>query len=292
MSRGKGCASIALIAAAHEILEEIRPATVRAVCYRLFTLGLIENMGKSQTNRVSKQLVYAREQGMIPWEWVVDETRGAERPPCWDDPVEFARVVQRSYRRNRWARQDRQVEVWSEKGTVRGTLAPILDKYAVTFRVMHGYSSATVVNDVAAISLDYSEPILALYVGDFDPSGLHMSEVDLPSRIERYGGCVEIERVALTGQQIFANRGLPSFDVATKRRDPRYRWYVRNYGSQCWELDALSPVILRQAVESRILNMIDADEWNRCADVEKAERESLVSVMARWKDIMAGRAPS
>ena len=41
------------------------------------------------------------------------------------------------------------VEVWSEKGTVRGVLAPILDEYGVGFRVMHGFSSATTVHDIA-----------------------------------------------------------------------------------------------------------------------------------------------
>ena len=35
--------------------------------------------------------------------------------------------------------------VWSEKGTVRGVLQPVLDDYAVGFRVMHGFSSATTV---------------------------------------------------------------------------------------------------------------------------------------------------
>ena len=37
----------------------------------------------------------------------------------------------------------------SEKGTIRGVLAPVLDQYAVGFRVMHGFSSATSVHDVA-----------------------------------------------------------------------------------------------------------------------------------------------
>jgi hypothetical protein len=106
--------------------------------------------------------------------------------------------VQLSYRRNRWAQQPRQIEVWSEKGTVRGTLAPVLDKYGVTFRVLHGYSSATTVNEIAEESQDYDEPLLTLYVGDWDPSGLHMSEVDLPRRLSEYGASVEIVRVALT----------------------------------------------------------------------------------------------
>ena len=39
------------------------------------------------------------------------------------------------------------IEVWSEKGTVRGTLQPVLREFGVTFRVMHGYSSATTLHE-------------------------------------------------------------------------------------------------------------------------------------------------
>jgi hypothetical protein len=231
----------------HEILAEIQPATVRAVCYRLFTMGLIPEMSKSSTNGVSKQLVYARETGVIPWEWVVDETREPECVSAWDDPEQFALAVQHSYRRNHWTQQPRRVEVWSEKGTVRGTLAPVLDKYGVTFRVMHGYSSATVLNQVAEETCTLENPLMVLYVGDWDPSDLHMSDVDLPARLDRYDGHVEIERVALIEEDV-ENRGLPSFDAITKRKDPRYKWFVRGYGNKCWELDALSPVVLPPCV--------------------------------------------
>ena len=124
MPRGKTARSLALIDASVDILREIQPATVRAVCYRLFTLGLIESMAKTCTNRVSTQLVYAREHGLIPWTRIVDETREAERAPTSEDPDDYARTVQRAYRRDRWALQPRRVEVWSEKGTVRGTLEP------------------------------------------------------------------------------------------------------------------------------------------------------------------------
>jgi hypothetical protein len=88
------------------------------------------------------------------------------------------------------------LEVWSEKGTVRGTLAPVLDKYGVTFRVMHGFSSATIVNQVADETRDSENPLLVLYVGDWDPSGMHISEVDLPKRLAEYGGSINIKRVA------------------------------------------------------------------------------------------------
>lgn len=132
--RGKSKESLRLIEAARQILEEIEPASVRAVCYRLFTMGIIPNMSKGSTGKVSKQLVYARESGIIPWEWIVDETREAESVRTWTDPSEIVRSAVNGYRRDYWQEQPYRIEVWSEKGTVRGTLAPILDEYGVTFQ--------------------------------------------------------------------------------------------------------------------------------------------------------------
>ncbi len=104
--------------------------------------------------------------------------------------------------------------MWSEKGTIRGVLAPVLDEYAVGFRVMHGFSSATVVNDIAQD--DDGREVIALYVGDFDPSGMNMSEHDLPNRLEKYNGShVTVRRIALTRAQV---RGLPSFPQRIRRR--------------------------------------------------------------------------
>lgn len=283
MPRGKAAKSLALIDTARRILAEIQPATIRAVCYRLFTAGVLPDMSKASTNRVSTQLVYAREQGLIPWHWIVDETREAERVPSWADPAEYADVVRRSYRRDAWTMQPRRVEVWSEKGTVRGTLAPVLDEYGVTFRVMHGYSSATTLYQVARETAHLASPLLALYVGDWDPSGLHMSHEDLPARLAEYGANVELERVALTASDI-ASGNLPSFPVDTKCHDPRFRWYTTTFRlDRSWELDALNPTTLRERVARRIAAEIDRDAWEQCARVEAAERESLVRVLSAWK---------
>jgi hypothetical protein len=116
----------------------------------------------------------------------------------------------------------------------------VLDEYGVTFRVMHGYGSATAINGVAEDTNCSDKSLTILYVGDFDPSGLHMSEVDLPERLDRYGADADIERIALTETDV-ADPALPSFPAADKVNDPRYRWFVQNYGDRCWELDAMSP---------------------------------------------------
>jgi hypothetical protein len=52
MGRGKSRQVLELVAAAKAILEQIQPATVRAVCYRLFVAGVIGSMTKAETNRV------------------------------------------------------------------------------------------------------------------------------------------------------------------------------------------------------------------------------------------------
>src|SRR4029077_15673411 len=139
----------------------------------------------------------AREDGTIPWDWIVDETRRLERVSTWANPAEYARCVAQSYRRDFWDQQPVRVEMWSEKGTVRGVLQPVLDEYGVGFRVMHGFASATAVYDVAQDN--DGRPLIPLYVGDYDCSGMFMSEEDLPTRLKKYdGNHVELRRIALT----------------------------------------------------------------------------------------------
>lgn len=282
MSRGKGKATRDLVELAAAILAEIQPASVRAVCYRLFAAGAIGSMGKNETAKVSRALVWAREKGMIPWAWIVDETRGVERTPAWDDPESLLSAAVYQYRKDYWQDQPLRIEVWSEKGTVRGTLKPVLDKYGVAFRVMHGFGSATALHDAAEATTYANKGTVVLYVGDRDPSGRYMAEVDIQDRLERYDGDADIVQVALLGSDC---TGLPSFDVGTKRGDPRQALYIRHYGTRCWELDALPPPILRQRVQDEIVARLDVASWQRMRDVERAECESMGSFLADWRKL-------
>jgi hypothetical protein len=161
-----------------------------------------------------------------------------------------AEATSRSYRRDFWNQQPVRYEVWSEKGTVRGVLAPVLDEYAVGFRVMHGFASATAVYDVAQD--DDGRPLIVLYVGDYDPSGMFMSVHDLPDRLEKYdGGHVELRRIALKREQ---TADLLSFPASDKKGDKRHSWFVRNFGARCWELDAMDPNDLPPASRERSRN--------------------------------------
>jgi hypothetical protein len=276
--RGMAAKSIALIDAMYAAAKAAQPITGRGIGYKLFTAGHISSMSRSDMQRVYRLLKEARERGDIPWEWIVDETRELERTPSWDDPAQFVRTVSRSYRRDFWNQQPNRVEVWSEKGTVRGVLAPVLDEYGIGFRVMHGFSGATTIYDVAQDG--DGRPLVVLYCGDWDPSGMWMSECDLPGRLRKYGGDhVVVKRIALTRPDL---SGLPSFPAADKKKDPRYGWFVQNHGHRCWELDAMDPNDLRSSVESHITNLIEPEAWERCDHINKAEQESLRTVLNGW----------
>jgi hypothetical protein len=278
--KGRGMArrSLDLIEQMYAMAEAVRPITGRGVGYKLFIPRLIASMKTTDMQRVYRLLKQAREQGVIPWEWIVDETRPREGVSTWANPTEYARTVANSYRRDFWRDQPHRVVLVSEKGTVRGLLQPLIERYAVEFQPMGGFGSATKVHDFAQD--DDGRPLHLLYAGDYDCSGMSMSEVDLPNRIAKYGGNqIQLRRIALTLDQV---KGLPSFPASDKKKDPRYKWFVRNYGDCCWELDAIDPNDLRDCVEQAIVDLIEPKAWRRCELVNQAEQESIKTILKGW----------
>jgi hypothetical protein len=281
LKKGRGMAqrSLDLMEAMRAAAENAHPIT-RGIGYKLFSraVPLIPSMSTNDMQSVYRLLRLAREQDIIPWDWIVDETRELERVSTWDDPEEYARCVAQSYRRDFWNQQPVRVEVWSEKGTVRGVLAPVLDHYAVGFFPVHGFCAATGVHNAA----EYTDgrKLIVLYVGDFDPSGMYMSGEDLPRRFSKYDGDhVTLKRIALTRKQVSR---LPSFPASDKKKDTRYKWFVANHGNRCWELDAMDPNTLRTCVEKEIRRLIEPVAWQRCEIVNRAEQESVKSILSKW----------
>jgi hypothetical protein len=277
--RGRSKATLDLIRACLEIIEARYPITVRGVAYPLFvTYRLIDSMSKENTNKVSNHLTELREEGVIPWHYIVDESRTVEAEPGYANLEQYGRVIERAYRRDFWSDQKYRLIIVSEKATVSGLLRAIIEKYGVTWFPVHGFNSATKVNGfVEEIKAD-KRIYVFLYCGDWDPSGMWMSERDwfvtgtdhvFPrdtrkcNRLIRYGADpnrMKWQRIALVKEDL---QSLPSFDAEEKKTDTRYKWFIRNYGNQAYEIDAMDPRILRERVESHILRYIDHDAWER-----------------------------
>lgn len=271
--RGLSRISLRLLESAAVIAGKHGPISVRGVAYKLFVNRDIPSMGKKDVDKVGRLLVYAREHGIVDWDDIVDESRTAERPAAWDNLTDFSAAVARSYRRDFWGSLPYCLQVWSEKATVGGIIRPVTEQYGIPFLAVHGFGSATALHDAAIESSTDRREFIILYVGDFDPSGRHMSDVDLPVRLKRYGGAIEVRRIALNANDV---RGLPSFKA--KPADPRYKWYRAAFGEEAWELDALDPNILRQRVSDTILEYVDPAVWERLRTVEMAEKATVTRV--------------
>lgn len=275
--RGRGKSTLALESVILDIVDERHPITVRGIGYALFTRELIKSMSKNEISRISRITTEMRESGVMDWTHIVDDSRSVDRVSGWSNPVRMLSVMTRGYRRDHWQDQPILIEVWSEKSTIQGVIAPVLEEYGVTFRVMKGFASYTCLRQAAEDSIDIPEGRqgIVLYVGDWDPSGLYMSEMDVPQRLARYGSQWSFERVALIESD---TKSLPSFDVETKKEDPRMPWFANRYGKKCWELDAMNPNDLRERLKEQIESRLDLLAWEHARRIEEVQRASLLEV--------------
>jgi hypothetical protein len=81
----------------------------------------------------------------LDWTTVVEGSRAVERAKTWGDPDSIIQAAVRGYRRDNWQDQPTIVELWSEKSTVQGVLALVLDELGVTLRVMKGRRALSLV---------------------------------------------------------------------------------------------------------------------------------------------------
>ena len=288
--RGRSQSTKDLIQVSREIIEERAPIGVRGIAYVLFAVhNLIPDMSKQSTDKVSRLITDMREEGLVAWSAIVDESRTIESEPGWENPAECFEVFAQSYRRDFWRDSAYRVIVISEKATVSGLLRPVIDRWGVSYFPAHGFNSATRVKELVEEMNSDPRRYICLYCGDWDPSGMWMSEQDwfITGSDSRYPGSTERSnrlirygadpkrftwsRIALTQEDL---PGLPSFPAEEKKADPRYKWFIQNYGNRAFEIDALDPRVFRDRVEMHIKRYINPGAWQRHIVVEAAQRQS------------------
>jgi hypothetical protein len=269
------------------ILEEERPMTLRQLYYRLVSAGSLRN-APTEYKRLGAVMTRIREAGAVPRTWLVDHTRSTLKPSSWSGLADFGDSVRDCYRRDFWSSLEHHVEVFVEKDAVAGTIQPVTADYDVALRVCRGYSSISFAGEIADLWAQIEKPIFAYYLGDFDPSGFDL-ERDLREKMERYSHRVWVIDAVDAGRHTFVweRLGVTAADFSAhdlvrlpvKLSDRRAAGFVREYGADCAEIDAIPPSELRRRVQEAIEGHIDAKRWNRLIDVENAERETLQRVV-------------
>ncbi len=268
-----------LSAEAVAVLERERPMTLRALYYRLASAGHLPATDQGY-NRLKRLMARLREAGEVPVTgWLVDRVRSTLKPSSWSGLADFGDTVRHAYRKDLWARMPHHIEVFVEKDAIAGTIQPVTYEYDVALNVIRGDVSISFAGEIAALWAEVEKPITVYYLGDYDPSGFGI-EAELRDKLARYSGkeCTWVRLGVTAGD--FLDFNLMPLPV---KKSSRSAAFVREYGTDCAEVDALPPGELRQRVQTAIESHIDQDRWERLKRVEQLEQQTLLDLVGRWQ---------
>jgi hypothetical protein len=277
--------SLTIIAQANVIINEYQEQgfrlTLRQLYYQFVARGYIENTQRSY-KRLGSLVNDGRLAGLVDWDAIEDRTRNIQALPYWTEPQDIIRAAAKQFRFDRWAGQDYRVEVWIEKDALAGVIENVCNKYRVPFFSCRGYTSQSELWAAATRFVEHegnNQQGVIVHLGDHDPSGIDMTR-DIKDRFDIFGADVEVVRIALNMDQVNELRPPPN---PAKLTDTRSAEYIKNYGTESWELDALDPAYMEKIIEAQITERIDKSLWNAAAQREEDARAKIAAIADNWE---------
>jgi hypothetical protein len=237
---------------------------------------------QTEYKRLGSIINDARLAGLIDWNAIEDRGRNLIKPSTWSDPGEIIRAVARSYATDLWATQDYRVEVWVEKEALIGVISRAADLYQVPSFACKGYTSQSEMWRAGRRFKRYranGQLPVVIHLGDHDPSGIDMSR-DIKERLGMFAEeNVIVRRIALNIDQVQQYNPPPN---PAKLTDTRAGNYVKRFGSESWELDALEPQVLNDIIVDEINVFRDAEKYEALLFEMSKERRLLELLADNW----------
>lgn len=241
--------------------------------------------------KLGKILDDCRYGGVINWDAIVDRGRTPYLPYYVNNIPDALQDTISTYRLNRQLGQETHVELWTEKDALSDILSKPARKYHVRLVVNKGYTSSSAMYDSYerfCNTMFLGQKVVILYFGDHDPSGLDMIR-DIDDRLrfmftngnqapENWEDLFEVIQIGLNMKQIKKYKLPPN---PTKMTDTRTDNYVKLYGKQCWEVDALDPDVLVELVEENFRKQIDIDQYGKMLVQEQKDKKRLEAVIKK-----------
>jgi hypothetical protein len=272
ISRNFSATSLERIEQANEIIEAYSAQgftlTLRQLYYQFVARGLIENSQKSYKT-LGSIINDARLAGLVDWEAIEDRTRGMEQNSHWNSPKDGIEALRSQYRIAMWDNQPERVEVWVEKEALIGVVQPTCRKLDVPYLACRGYVSQSeqwrAYRRILEKFENCEQRTTILHFGDHDPSGIDMTRDNLDrltlfigSRGHDVEDVVEVRRLALNMDQVELYKPPPN---PAKSTDSRFAGYLRKFGDESWELDALEPRVIAELIRHNVTELRDTDLW-------------------------------
>lgn len=269
--------SIHLINLINEVIDEYSTMgyelTLRQAYYQLVARGYIPNNERSYKN-IGNLINDGRLAGLIDWKAITDRTRNLRRNNHFENPSDVISAAEYSYLLDKWEDQPNYVEVWVEKDALVDIVGQASRSIDTPYFSCRGYTSQSEMWTAAQRFIRqnrYRENCFIIHLGDHDPSGIDMTR-DIQERLWMFGANVEVKRVALTMEQIEAYNPPPN---PAKITDSRASQYIRKYGYESWELDALEPQMLNELITNEVTALRDDSLYYQVCEREKKEKREL-----------------
>lgn len=270
--------NLPLACVAIELLAAHKPDTVRGNMYLVVSAGFLPDTSDKSYDRVQRLLNRLRENGTVPFEWIVDNVRQTIKPSSWSGLRNFADTVRDAYRMDFWERLPEYVEIIVEKDTIAGKLSSVTQEYDVPLHPIRGYSSTSYAWRIAQGWAEINKPIIIYYLGDHDPSGRDL-ERNIKDKLYRYSKRpFSWKRLGLNPEHFAEHNIIP---LEPKKWDSRYKRFAQEWGDLCAEVEAIPATALREMVRDAIESHIPSGSWERLKEVEDLERQQWAAFMER-----------
>jgi hypothetical protein len=260
----------------HKDNDEI-PTNGRFVFYELEGRGIVRKSNQGESRRgstndpreqeVTDALTWLRDKGVVPWSWIIDETRTLHE---WQHAPSVATAVKDAVgwaRINPWPGEPPLLLV--ESRSLGGVLRSMTADYLCSIAATNGQVGGFLHTQIVPILRDNDRPVL--YLGDWDHQG-HQIEANTRRVLEREAGReLDWTRVAITQEQI-AERGL----TPVWKTDNRYRPALDH---EAWEAEALGQSTIRRLV-SDVLDDLLPEPLEDVLEREHVQRDRLAALLA------------
>jgi hypothetical protein len=246
------------------------PTNARFLFYEMVQRGQIDKHptgARRADQNLHDALFDVREQGLIPWDWIVDETRSV------DDFTGYPSVLDGTLRQLPYVGLDfwrgNAPLVLTESRSLAGVLRHVVQEYRARISPTNGQCGGFLRTDVAPLLRPGSRVI---YLGDHDLAGGQIEE-NTRRVLERIiGGELQWERLALTPEQV-RDYKLP----AIIKRDRRYK---DGRPHEAVETEAISQRVLIDILRARLDELLP-EPLARVQEREARQRSRIERLLRR-----------
>lgn len=267
-----------------DVLREDHPQSIRHVFYRMTDPRLPEPVEKSDQGyaQVQSRLVKLRRAGIVPYSWISDMSRRGYFVSTFSSAGDFIYRMRGLYRADLWENAGAKVEVWCESRSIASVIQDDCRELAVSLYPCGGFSSISFAHEAAqelnrtvtTYDDDTRDPVIVLYVGDYDPAGV-LIDVALENELRQHlDPAIDLNffRLGITPAQI------ATYDLPEKPRKSGDRRAL--HVERTVEAEAMPAHILRTILREEIEFYLPANALHVTKVAEESEKAHLDRIAA------------